>query len=56
MRAVRSPLLFTDIFADSFVVNLDKQFFDVGDSLTISGEIVDIGMPVIAMSVYDPDE
>ena len=53
--AVLSPLLFTDVFADSIVVNFDKQFFDVGDSLTISGEIMDIGMPVIAMSIYDPD-
>ena len=53
--AVLSPLAFTDIFADSFVVNFDKRFFDVGDSLTISGEIMDIGMPVIAMSIYDPD-
>ncbi len=53
--AVISPLLFADIFADSLAVNFDKQFFDVGDSLTISGKIKDVGMPVIAMSIYDPD-
>ncbi len=53
--AVLSPLFFTETFADSFVVNFDKQFFDVGDSLTISGEIMEIWMPVIAMSIYDPD-
>ena len=53
--SVLSPFLFTDVFADSFVVNFDKQFFDMGDSLTISGEIMEIGMPVIAMSIYDPD-
>ncbi|MDH3794001.1 MAG: tetratricopeptide repeat protein, partial [Nitrosopumilus sp.] len=50
-----SPLVFTDAFADSFVVNFDKQFYDVDDSLTISGEVTEIGMPIIAMSIYDPD-
>ena len=50
-----SPLVFTGAFADSFVVNFDKQFYDVNDSLTISGEVTEIGMPIIAMSIYDPD-
>ena len=53
--SVLVPLLFVDIFADSFIVNFDKQLSDVGDSLTISGEIIEIGMPIIAMSIYDPD-
>lgn len=53
--AVFSSVIFTDAFADSIVVNFDKQFYDFGDSLTISGEILEVGMPVIAMSVYDPD-
>jgi len=52
---VLSPLLFTDVFADSFTVNFDKTSYDLGDSLIISGNISEIGMPVIAMSVYDPD-
>ena len=55
MLTVLSTVIFTDVFADSFVVNFDKQFYDVGDSLTISGEILEIGMPVIAMSIYDPN-
>ena len=50
-----SPLVFTGAFADSFIVNFDKQFYDVDDSLTISGEVAEIGMPIIAMSIYDPD-
>ena len=49
------PIYFTDAFADSFVVHFEEQLFDVGDSLTISGEILDVSMPVIAMSIYDPD-
>jgi hypothetical protein len=53
--AVFSSVIFTDVFADSIIVNFDKQFYDFGDSLTISGEILEVGMPVIAMSIYDPD-
>jgi len=52
---VLSPLFFTDVFADSFTVNFDKQSYDFGDSLTVSGNIFEISMPVIAMSIYDPD-
>ena len=51
-----SPLILTEVFADSFVVNFDKQQYNRGDSLTISGEIIDFGMPVIAISIYDPNE
>ena len=53
--AVFSSAIFIDIFADSLIVNFDKEFYDLGDSLTISGEISEVGMPVIAMSIYDPD-
>jgi len=51
-----SPLILTEVFADSFVVDFDKQQYNRGDSLTISGEILDFGMPVIAISIYDPHE
>jgi len=50
-----SPVIFTDAFADSFNVEFDKQFYGLGDSLTVSGEILDGVMPVIAMSIHDPD-
>jgi len=50
-----SPVIFSDVFADSFSVSFDKEFYDIDDSLTVSGEILDLGMPVIAMSIYDPD-
>jgi len=53
--AVFSSVIFTEVFADSLIVNFDEQFYDFGDSLTISGKIPEVGMPVIAMSVYDPD-
>ena len=55
MLIALSPFVFTEVFADSFVVDFDKLQYNKGDSLTVSGEILDFGMPVIAMSIYDPD-
>ncbi len=48
------PFILTEVFADSFVVDFDRQQYTIGDSLIISGEILDFGMPVIAISIYDP--
>ena len=47
---------FAESFAidESFNVKFDKKQYHPGDSLTISGEILDLGMPVIAASIYDP--
>ena len=53
--AVLAPAVFMDAFADSIIVDFDKPLYRLGGSLTISGEILDVGMPVIAMSIYDPD-
>jgi len=53
--AVFSSVIFADVFADSLIVHFDKEFYDLGDFMTVSGEIMEVGMPVIAMSVYDPD-
>ncbi len=50
-----SPVIFADVFADSFSVSFDKEFYDLGDSLNVSGQIFDLEMPIIAMSIYDPD-
>ena len=52
---VLSPLIFEDVFAESFTVIFDKPVYSSGDSITVSGEILEFGMPVIAMSIYDPD-
>ena len=52
---VFSSVILTEVFADSLIVNFDKEIYDLGDSLTITGEILQVGMPVIAMSIYDPD-
>ena len=52
---ILSPIIFTQVFADSFVVILDNVQPEIGDTLLISGEIIDFSMPLIALSVYDPD-
>jgi len=52
---VFTPVVFSEAFADSFSVSFDKEVYDLGDSLTLSGKINQLGMPVIAMSIYDPD-
>ncbi|MGH1521380.1 MAG: tetratricopeptide repeat protein, partial [Nitrosopumilus sp.] len=53
--AALTPVIFVEIFADSFNLDFDEKEYSLGDTLTISGEVVDFGMPIIAMSVYDPD-
>ncbi len=50
-----APLVFDDIFADSFNVSFNKDNFQTGDTLIISGQVIDFGMPVIALSIFDPD-
>jgi len=52
---VISPLILEDVFAESFTVTFDKPVYSSGESITISGEILEFGMPIIAMSIYDPD-
>lgn len=39
------PFVFTDVSADSIVVDFDKAEYFLGDSLTIPGGILDFGMP-----------
>ena len=48
-------ILIPDIFANSLNVELDQDEYYYGDTLLVSGTIQEVGMPVIAMSIYDPD-
>ncbi len=48
-------LVLTYVFTNSIDVDFDKAEYFLGDSLTVSGEILDFGMPVIAMSIYNLD-
>jgi hypothetical protein len=42
-------------YADSISVEFDKPEYVIGDTLSVSGQISDFSMPVIAFSVFDPD-
>jgi tetratricopeptide (TPR) repeat protein len=42
-------------FADSILIEFDKLEYHTGDSMIISGHLLDFKMPVIALSIYDPD-
>ncbi|QUC64185.1 tetratricopeptide repeat protein [Nitrosopumilus sp. K4] len=45
----------SDAFAESIFVKFDKGEYQTGDALKVTGQISDVGMPVIAMSIYDPN-
>ena len=47
--------LVSSVYADSISVEFDKEEYIIGDSLSVSGQISDFSMPVIAFSVFDPD-
>jgi len=50
-----SLIFSTPVFADSFDVGFNNNNFQTGDILEISGQIFEMGMPIIAMSIFDPD-
>ncbi|MCJ8306036.1 MAG: hypothetical protein MJK05_03235 [Nitrosopumilus sp.] len=50
-----SSVIVTETFAEPFTADFNKQSYHFGDSLIFSGDIFDYRMPIIAMSVYDPD-
>ena len=53
--AMLIPSIASQSFADSILVEFDKSGYYTGDSITISGIILDFKMPVIGLSIYDPD-
>lgn len=42
-------------FADSILIEFDKLEYHTGDSMIVSGHLLDFKMSVIALSLYDPD-
>ena len=50
------PFVFIqDVFANSFDVELDQEEYYFGETLLVSGNIEEVGMPIVAMSIYDPN-
>jgi len=44
----------TSAYADGIFVEFDKSEYHTGDSLTVTGYVAELKMPVIAMSIFDP--
>ncbi len=49
------PLTIPSVFADSILLDFDKSEYYTGDSMLITGHISNYKMPIIAMSLYDPE-
>ena len=49
------PIITSQSFADSILIEFDKPKYQTGDSMVIFGHLLDFKMPVIALSLYDPD-
>ncbi|MFB5633342.1 MAG: tetratricopeptide repeat protein, partial [Candidatus Nitrosomaritimum aestuariumsis] len=55
MVAVVSLSLISESFAQDILVDFDKSEYKTGDKLTLSGIIPEFTMPIVAVSVYDPN-
>ena len=51
------PVLIIPVYAedDSIILETDKDEYEIGDSLIISGSIGEKKMPVVALQIFDPD-
>ena len=50
-----SFLIVSEANAESFLIQFDKSKYFTNDSISITGKIYEIKMPVIAMRIYDAD-
>jgi tetratricopeptide (TPR) repeat protein len=53
--AIGSFSLVSDSFATDILVEFDKSEYDTGDELTLTGFIPEFTMPIVAVSIYDPN-
>ncbi len=49
------PFIIPQSFADSILIEFNKLEYNTGDSLIISGTLLDFHMPIISLSLFDPD-
>jgi len=47
--------LITESFAETIFVDFDKSEYKTGENLTLSGFIPEYSMPIMAVSIYDPN-
>ena len=52
---VLSFTMISEIFAESILVEFDKSEYNTGDTLNLSGTIQEFSMPIVAISIYDPN-
>jgi hypothetical protein len=52
---VLSFTLNSEVFADGIFVEFDKSKYNTGDTLHFSGSIPEFSMPIVAVSIYDPN-
>ncbi len=53
--SVLSFTLISEVFADTIAIKFDKSEYDTGDTLILSGSIQEYSMPIVAVSIYDPN-
>ena len=53
--AVVSISFLSESYADDIIVDFDKAEYDTGETLVLSGAILEFSMPIVAISIYDPD-
>ena len=56
MVAVLSFTSISEVFADGIIVEFDKSEYNTGDILILSGSIPEFSMPIVAVSIYDPND
>ena len=52
---ILSFTLISESFAETILVEFDKSEYKTGEKLTLSGSILEYTMPVVAVSIYDPN-
>ena len=52
---ILSSALVSEVFADTIFVEFDKSEYSTGDKLILSGSIQEYSMPIVAVSIYDPN-
>jgi len=53
---ILSFTLISESFAETIFVEFDKSEYKTGEKLTFSGSIPEFSMPIMAVSIYDPNE